>query len=512
MQPRRGLPAAVVFCVAILASTAMQGQAPTVTAFDLPSGVQAPWQIAPGPDGNLWFTVQGPSVYIGRVTPAGFITLFPVPTPLSYPTGITTGADGNIWFTEAVGNKIGRISPFLPHDVVEFPLPTPNRQPAGIVSGPDGSLWFCESSFNSSNIGRISTSGVITEFVIPTPQGEPQAIAVAPDGNLWFNYTSPTARRVGRITPAGTITEIPFPLDVALQIFALQGIARGPDGNLWSIGQAFDGHDQLVRITPAGSFSMFPIPTQFCEASVISAGPDGGLWFVENNGGKLARATTSGDVTEFEFPTALGEAAGITAGADGNVWFTEIYPINKVARVNLAPLVLAALSPAKIWVGLKNSDDSGLRVDLRGEIFVNSTRVGEGQFDDAKLRSGGFNNATLSSIALNLSGSEITLNKNDLLKFRISGRRTCSGGGRGSGTVRLWYNGQAVDSGPARASGTRFDATISGSTSDYFARDGFTLSTTNGSSGLFIDEFLHSSAPCPNRPFIEFGTWSISLP
>jgi streptogramin lyase len=42
---------------------------------------------------------------------AQVIREYPLPQGRSLPWGITGGPDGNIWFTEAVGNKIGRISP-----------------------------------------------------------------------------------------------------------------------------------------------------------------------------------------------------------------------------------------------------------------------------------------------------------------------------------------------------------------------------------------------------------------
>jgi hypothetical protein len=49
-------------------------------------------------------------------------------------------------------------------------------------------------------------------------------------------------------------------------------------------------------------------------------------------------------------------------------------------------------------------------------------------------------------------------------------RRTCFGTGHGSGTVRLWYNGQPVDTGAGRDAGTRFGATVDGVESNYYAR------------------------------------------
>ena len=67
--------------------------------------------IAPGPDGNVWFT-DGASA-IGRITPGGAITEFSTGLNAgSFPYGIAPGLDGNLWFTDAgTTAAIGRITP-----------------------------------------------------------------------------------------------------------------------------------------------------------------------------------------------------------------------------------------------------------------------------------------------------------------------------------------------------------------------------------------------------------------
>ena len=47
---------------------------------------------------------------------------------------------------------------------------------------------------------------------------------------------------------------------------------------------------------------------------------------------------------------------------------------------------LTSLNPAKVWVGLKNSDAVGLRLDLKTEVFVNQIKVGEGQLNNVTQR------------------------------------------------------------------------------------------------------------------------------
>lgn len=64
-----------------------------------PSG--RPLWIAAGPDGNLWFTDDGP--FIWRITLAGQISKFgPFGTdedPISF-GDLTTGPDGNLWLVD----------------------------------------------------------------------------------------------------------------------------------------------------------------------------------------------------------------------------------------------------------------------------------------------------------------------------------------------------------------------------------------------------------------------------
>src|SRR5262249_62371736 len=63
---------------------------------------------------------------------------------------------------------------------------------------------------------------------------------------------------------------------------------------------------------------------------------------------------------------------------------------------------LAAVDTAKIWVGLKNSDDVGLRLDLRAEVLVNGVVAASGDLNNIDTGSSGFNNAILQSVPLSL--------------------------------------------------------------------------------------------------------------
>src|SRR6266568_3667145 len=254
----------IVTAIALpLSSSAVHSHAQgtvTFTEFPIPTSNSALYNIAEGPDGNLWFT-EGLGNKVGRITPGGMITEFPLPSNnYGDPYDITTGPDGNLWFTEQsfvlnTSPKIGRITPN--GTITEFPVPTINTSLEGITTGPDGNLWFTEKDGN--NIGKITPSGAVTEYPVPTGSSWPWGITTGPDGNLWFTESNVYANKIGVITPSGAVTEYPIPTNGS----GPYGITAGPDGNLWFTEQVGNkiGRVNLFSPTPTPSPSPTPSPT-----------------------------------------------------------------------------------------------------------------------------------------------------------------------------------------------------------------------------------------------------------
>ena len=60
------------------------------------------------------------------------------------------------------------------------------------------------------NAGQVSQRGAeVTEFTVPTAGSGPHRIASGSDGNLWFTENGRNA--IGRLTPAGVFSEFPIP-------------------------------------------------------------------------------------------------------------------------------------------------------------------------------------------------------------------------------------------------------------------------------------------------------------
>jgi uncharacterized repeat protein (TIGR01451 family) len=159
---------------------------------------------------------------------------------------------------------------------------------------------------------------------------------------------------------------------------------------------------------------------------------------------------------------------------------------------------LTDLGAAKVWVGLKNSDDVGTKFDFLAQVFKNGSLIGSGQIDDQTGGSSGFNNAILRTIDLALSSGPKDFCPGDTLSFTLSVRVAASSG-HVSGTARLWFNDSAANS--------RFDATIGGVTSDYFLLAGSALGTAAGPGPKNTIDVLVNRNQGGN-PFKPFGTWS----
>ena len=74
------------FFASLLAGSAVsllsagRASAQFVTEYDVPTASSGVDALAPGPDGNIWFT-EPDANKIGRITPAGVVTEFSIPTP-----------------------------------------------------------------------------------------------------------------------------------------------------------------------------------------------------------------------------------------------------------------------------------------------------------------------------------------------------------------------------------------------------------------------------------------------
>ena len=186
-----------------------------------------------------------------------------------------------------------------------------------------------------------------------------------------------------------------------------------------------------------------------------------------------------------------GTISGLTSNTDGG---------------GACPPFVTDLSPANVWLGLKNSDDVGTYFDLKAEIYNNGSLIGSGETLNLAGGSSGFNNAKERIIDLVRSANHVSFASGDTLSIKLYARIGTNPAkpesAHRSGTARLWFNDAQADTG--------FDTTIGGVHDDWYFRAGGGLQNSPGAGPkTTIDLTLDRLKPVGNpNPYKLFGTWT----
>jgi virginiamycin B lyase len=175
---------------------------PAFDSFALPAGT-APHDVAPAPDGTVWYTAQAQGS-VGRLDPrTGKIERVSLGDG-SAPHGVIVGPDRAAWITDGGLNAIVRVDAKT-LAVKRFPLPK-DRSDANLntaVFDHEGHLWF---TGQSGVYGELDpASGRMRVFDAPRGTG-PYGICVTPNGNVY--YASLAGSYIGRIDRANGAAEV----------------------------------------------------------------------------------------------------------------------------------------------------------------------------------------------------------------------------------------------------------------------------------------------------------------
>ena len=172
----------IALAVMSVALATAQAQSPPFETFAVPAG-SAPHDVAPSPDGAVWYTAQAQGA-VGRLDPrSGKSEKIPL-GPGSAPHGVIVGPDGAAWITDGGQNAIVRVDAKT-LAVTRFPLPKerPDADLNTAVFDKRGHLWF---TGQSGIYGELDpASGSIRVFDAPRGRG-PYGICVTPDGSVYF--------------------------------------------------------------------------------------------------------------------------------------------------------------------------------------------------------------------------------------------------------------------------------------------------------------------------------------
>jgi virginiamycin B lyase len=196
---------------------AAQPAAPVVQEYAVPRGSH-PHDVAPAPDGGVWYTAQG-SGELGHLDPATGETRHIRLGNGSAPHGVIVGPDGAPWITDGGLNAIVRVDPVM-EEVQLFPLPESSSRANLNTATFDGRgvLWF---TGQNGVYGRLDpAAGTVEVFDAPRGRG-PYGIATTPSGDVY--YASLAGSYIAHIdteTGTATVLEPPTPNQGARRVWS----------------------------------------------------------------------------------------------------------------------------------------------------------------------------------------------------------------------------------------------------------------------------------------------------
>jgi len=217
----RSIAFATLVAAALMGSPAVAEER---LVYELPPGA-APHDVAPAPDGLVWYTAQRQGA-LGILDPATGEVRHVSLGAGSAPHGVVAGPDGAAWITDSGLNAIVRFDP-VTEEVKVFALPQ-NADNANLNTGTfdgDGILWF---TGQAGIYGRLDpATGDVQVF--PAPEGRgPYGIDATPAGEVYFvSLAGSYLARIDRQSGGAVVIEPPTPNQGARRVWS------DSQGRLW---------------------------------------------------------------------------------------------------------------------------------------------------------------------------------------------------------------------------------------------------------------------------------------
>jgi virginiamycin B lyase len=272
-----------------------------------------PHDVAPAPDGTVWYTAQHQGA-LGRLDPVtGEIHQIPL-GPGSTPHGVIVGPDGAAWVTDSGQNAIVRVDPQT-EEVQVFPLPNGSAY-ANLNTGVfdlNGIHWF---TGQSGIYGRLDPSTYDMQ-VFDAPRGRgPYGITVTPEGVVY--YASLAGSHVGQInsqTNEASVLEPPT---------SGQGARRVWSDSMGRIWVSEWNAGQVSVYDPAdGSWREWKLPGNRPQAYAVYVDELDIVWLTDFGSNSIVRFDpTLEQFTVYQLPSA-GAAVRQLLGRPGEIWGAE---------------------------------------------------------------------------------------------------------------------------------------------------------------------------------------------
>jgi virginiamycin B lyase len=286
--------------------------APVLQEYPIPPGSH-PHDVAPAPDGSVWYTAQGAGE-LGRLDPNSGETRHIALGAGSAPHGVIVGPDGAPWITDGGLNAIVRVDPGT-EEIQRFPLPEgsgyANLNTATFDQS--GVLWF---TGQSGVYGRLDPErGQVEVFQAPRGRG-PYGISTTPDGVVY--YASLAGSHIARLdleTGAATILEPPTPGQGARRVW--------PDsqGRVWV--SEWNGGQVAVYDPATDTWQEWRLPGDSPRPYAVYVDEQDMVWLSDFGANALVRFDPLQETFEvFTLPSPGADVRQLL-GRPGEVWGAE---------------------------------------------------------------------------------------------------------------------------------------------------------------------------------------------
>ena len=289
--------------------------APLVTAQEITEyavSSSRPHDVAPAPDGSVWYTGQG-SGELGRLDPETGEVVTIALGEGSSPHGVIVGPDGNAWVTDGGLNAIVKVDADT-QEVTAYTLPESTGYANLNTATFDGSgvLWFT----GQSGIYGSFDPATETMQVYGAPRGTgPYGIATTPSGEVY--YASLAGSYVGRINTATgevTVLEPPTPNQGARRVWS------DSQGRIWVA--EWNAGQVAVYDPDADAWREWRLPGDNPAAYAVYVDEQDKVWLTDFGGDAVVRFDPEAETFEsFKLPTEGAQVRQLL-GRPGEVWGT----------------------------------------------------------------------------------------------------------------------------------------------------------------------------------------------
>jgi virginiamycin B lyase len=244
--------------------------------------------------------------------PLGQLIEFAVPS--SHPHDVAPAPDGTVWYTGQRSGEMGRLDPATGETrVIQLPG---SSSPHGVIVAADGAAWITDGGANA--IVRIDgTTEAITSYPLPAnrPNTNLNTAAIDRNGVVWFTGQNGIYGSLDPATGAMNVYDAP-------RGRGLYGITATPNGDIYyaSLAGSYVGQVNI----DTGEVIVLDPPTPGQGARRVWSDSRGRIWVAEWNVGQLALYDPAdGSWREWKLPGASPLAYAVYVDEKDMVWVTD---------------------------------------------------------------------------------------------------------------------------------------------------------------------------------------------